>query len=86
VAARVARANLPQEEIDVMERELVASSTIVSAGYDAGSETLEVEFKSGGTYQYFNVPAPVYQQFMESGSKGQFLHANIKSSFPYSKV
>lgn len=86
VVARVARTALPQGEIDAMEREMVASSTIVSVGYDAGSETLEVEFKNGGIYQYFNVPGAVYQQFMESGSKGQFLHANIKNSFPYSRV
>jgi hypothetical protein len=69
-----------------MEREPVTSSTIVSIGYDPTSETLEVEFKHGGVYQYYNVPAAIHQQFMESGSKGQFLHANIKNAYPYSRV
>lgn len=69
-----------------MEREFVSSSTIVSVGYDAAAETLEIEFKNGGIYQYYNVPAPVHQQFMESGSKGQFHHQYIKNAFPFSRV
>ena len=69
-----------------MEREMVASSTILSAGYEAASETLEVEFKSGGTYQYYNVPESVYHDFMSSDSKGKFLHVYIKNSYPCSRV
>ena len=69
-----------------MERESVASSTILSVGYDPASETLEVEFKSGGTYQYYNVPQAVHQQFMASDSKGKFHHVYIKNSYPCSRV
>jgi len=69
-----------------MERDYVESSNIESIGYDADSETLEVEFKSSGVYQYYNVPEHVYQSFMEAPSKGQFLHVNIKNAFPYSRV
>jgi len=80
------RTRLPPEEITEMERELVSSSTIVSVGYDQQSETLEIEFKGGMVYQYYNVPARIYEQLMESGSKGQFHSANIKNAFPYSRV
>ncbi len=83
---RPTRTALPSEEIEAMEREFVSSSTIVSVGYDAAAETLEIEFKNGGIYQYYNVPAPVHQQFMESGSKGQFHHQYIKNAFPFSRV
>lgn len=69
-----------------MEREPVSSSTIVSVGYDATSQTLEVEFKSGGTYQYYNVPQNTHEEFMRAPSKGQFLATYIKNSFPYSRV
>jgi len=69
-----------------MEREMVSSSTIVSVGYDQNAETLEIEFKNGSIYQYYNVPQAVYQQFMESSSKGQFHHAHIRNSFPCSRV
>ena len=83
---RPARIKLPQKEIEAMDRETVSSSNIVSIGYDSASETLEIEFKSGGTYQYYNVPSPIHQQLMEAASKGLFFHANIRNSYPTSRV
>lgn len=86
VALRPVRTSLSAEEIQEMEREPVGSTTILSIGYDQASETLEVEFKNGGTYQYYNVPSITHQLLMESDSKGKFLHANIKNAFPYARV
>jgi hypothetical protein len=60
-----------------MDREAVDSSTILSIGYDKATETLEVEFKNGGVYQYYNVPDPVYEQLMQSSSKGQHQRARL---------
>lgn len=85
-AVRPQRTNLPDDEVTQMERGLVESSTIVSIGFDPTAEILEVEFKHGGIYQYYNVPSVVHERLMESSSKGQFLHANIKNAFPYSRV
>lgn len=68
-----------------MERETVTSSNVVSIGYDPATETLEVEFKSG-VYQYYNVPEPIYQQMMESESKGKFLNVYIKTVYPAARV
>lgn len=83
---RVLRTPLSQEEIENMERESVGSSTVLSIGYEPTNSTLEVEFKNGGLYQYYNVPEPIYQQFMASDSKGKFLHAYIKPAYPCSRV
>ena len=69
-----------------MERYSVASSNIASIGYDAGTETLEVEFLSGSIYQYYNVPQNMYDQLMQAGSKGRFLNTYIKNAYPYSRV
>lgn len=82
---RVLRTPLTPEEIQQMERDPVVSSTLLSVGYEPTSGTLEVEFKSG-VYQYYNVPEPIYQQLMEAGSKGQFLHVYIKPAYPCSRV
>lgn len=68
------RTMLSDEEITRMEREMVSSSTIVSIGYDTATETLEVEFKSGGVYQYYNVPETIHVEFTQSGSKGVSSH------------
>lgn len=69
-----------------MIREPVASTNILSLGYDAASETLEVEFNSGSIYQYYNVGAALYDQLMLAPSKGQFINAYIKNAHPYSRV
>ena len=69
-----------------MLRNPIASTNIVSIGYDAANETLEVEFLNGSVYQYFNVPTQLFDQLMLSRSKGQFLNVYIKNSYPYSRV
>ena len=69
-----------------MEREMVVSSSVLSIGYEPTSSTLEVEFNVSGIYQYYNVPEPIFQQLMESDSKGKFINAYIKPAYPYSRV
>jgi hypothetical protein len=69
-----------------MRRDPVASSNIVSVGYESSSQTLEVEFASGGVYQYYNVPQPTYEEFLAAASKGRFFASQIKDRFPYARV
>jgi hypothetical protein len=69
-----------------MMRESVASTNILSLGYDPASETLEVEFSSGSIYQYYNVGAALHEQLMMAPSKGQFLNTYIKNAHPFSRV
>lgn len=69
-----------------MTRQHVSSSNVSSIGYDAASQTLEVEFHNGGVYQYYGVPESTYQGFMTAGSKGTYLHDHIKNRYRYRKV
>lgn len=69
-----------------MDRTPVSSSTVTSVGYDPDTLTLEVEYFSGGTYQYMNVPQDVYNELMASSSVGSYLARNIKNLYPYSRV
>ena len=69
-----------------MERYSIASSNIASIGYDADTDTLEVEFLSGAIYQYYNIPQNMYDQLVQAGSKGRFLNTYIKNAYPYSRV
>ena len=68
-----------------MERISVNSSNVSSVGYDAYSQTLEIEFNNGGVYQYSGVPESVYEGMMGADSKGKYFHANIKNTYPYNK-
>jgi len=70
-----------------MQRVPVTSSNCASVGYDATTRTLEVEFKHGGVYQYFDVPASEYEALLSAPSVGGCLDARIKKAgYRYKKV
>ncbi len=69
-----------------MEMTPVESSNIEAVGYDGDSSTLQVEFKNGGTYQYFDVPEHVFEGLRDAESVGGYLASVIKGSYRYSKV
>ena len=69
-----------------MKRQPVDSSAAASIGYDSATGTLEVEYKSGGVYRYYNVPESIYQQLMSAESIGAFLNVHIKPTYSRSDV
>ena len=69
-----------------MIRQPVNSSDVRSVGYDEATQTLEIEFHSGGTYQYYAVPLVVYRALMSAPSHGQYFHAHIKGLYRYRQV
>ena len=69
-----------------MRREPVQSSNVTSVGYDAQTQTLEVEFQQAGLYQYFDVPQPVYEVFLSAPSQGQFLSQQIRGVYRYARM
>lgn len=75
-----------ERKVEKMERIPVSSSNLCSVGYDADSQTLEIEFNHGGVYQYAGVPEGEYEGLVNAGSKGQYFHANIKSRYSFTKL
>jgi hypothetical protein len=69
-----------------MNKTPVTSSNIDSIGYDPDSQTLEIEFKNGSTYQYFDIPELIHTELINSDSIGGYLATNIKGVYRYSKV
>lgn len=64
----------------------VSSSNLEAVGYDSRSETLAVRFKSGRTYQYFDVPENIHADLMDAESKGGYLNREIKGTYRYARV
>ncbi len=62
------------------------SSNIARFSFDEDSGTLFIEFKKGGTYQYFDVPQGIVEQFKVASSKGQYFAQSIKGVFRYAKA
>lgn len=70
-----------------MQRTPVVSSNVVSVGYDRESRTLEVEFKHGVVYQYYDVPATEHAALLAAPSVGGYLDAHIKKAgYRYAKL
>jgi hypothetical protein len=69
-----------------MDRQNVRSSQIKSIGYSSTLKVLEIEFNSGGVYQYFDVPEELYKELMTAPSHGTYFSRNIKNKFVYKKL
>jgi len=64
-----------------MRRKPVDSSAIASLGYDPARETLEVEFRSGNVYRFFDVPEEVYKDLLAARSKGRYFGSFIRGRY-----
>lgn len=69
-----------------MQRQAVESISIRSLGYDPEEEVLEVEFQSGGVYQYLGVPPSVYEGMLVARSKGRYFGEFVRSRYPYERI
>ncbi len=69
-----------------MDRTPVNSSNVESVGYDVDSQTLEVAFKNGAVYQYFDVPQNTFEELRDADSVGGYLAARIKGTYRYSRA
>ena len=64
----------------------VSSSNIEAIGFDPALDELYVRFLKGGTYIYSNVSQYQFDEFVNAGSKGQWLDQNVKKpGNPYRK-
>lgn len=64
-----------------MERQPIVSSNIISAGYDAATQTLELEFKTGVVWQYTNFPIEMWYEFLGAPSQGKYFASQIRPRF-----
>jgi hypothetical protein len=70
-----------------MKRQLVRSSALQSVGYDPENKVLELEFRdNGGVWQYFKLPARVYNNFIHAPSLGNYFVTKIKGRYRQMKV
>lgn len=65
-------------------RKPLSSSVLKSASYEDG--VLQLEFKHGDVYRYFDVPAETVDAFLASESKGQHFSKFIRDRYRFEKV
>lgn len=59
------------------------SALLASAAHDPGRHLLDVEFRTGERYRFFNVPSVCYRELLCADSKGRYFNSNIRNRFPY---
>jgi hypothetical protein len=69
-----------------VRRHPLESTAIASAGYDAATAVLELEFTSGEVYRYFAVPPSVHRALHAADSAGNFFRERIRDVYPSEHV
>ena len=69
-----------------MEHRAVSSSTISSIAYDTNDSTLQIRFRRGGVFNFFNVPDHVWRGLMTAHSHGQYFHSHIRDRYDCRKI
>lgn len=61
------------------------SSNIAAVGYDPHTNMLSVQFHSGATHTYANVPKRHYDKLLKAKSAGGYFHAHIRNVYEAKK-
>jgi hypothetical protein len=64
----------------------VNSSNLAGIGYDADTHTLTIEFRSGGTYEYYDMEEQVFEGLRSASSLGQYFQENIRGRYRYARL
>ena len=70
-------------ETEVTVPTVVESSTLAGVAYDADRTILQLEFCDRTVYQYFGVPAAVYEALLLAPSKGAYFNRMIRGRFAH---
>ncbi len=62
------------------------SSSIACVAYSPQSRTLEIEFRNGARYRYFEVPREAFKEILAAESKGRYFHRSIRRSYAYERI
>jgi hypothetical protein len=64
----------------------VNSSSIATVSYAATHELLDIEFRSGAVYRYFNVPLDAYRALVEAESIGRHFAHRIRPRYRHLRL
>jgi DnaJ-class molecular chaperone len=64
--------------------EIITSSRIADFQYK--SQTLQVSFTDGSSYEYFGIPSNIYNKLVNSDAPDRFARRHIYHSFVYRKM
>lgn len=75
-----------QVPFPLFEQHPLSSTAFSHIGYSTINNVLDLKFKSGSVYRYYEVPIPVWENFYYSTSMGEFFNENIRGQYRASKL
>jgi len=73
-------------EMVTTEGRLWDSSLITGTQWTPDYNELVIDFASGASYKYGEIPEEEYNAFCEAESQGSYFNKNIKGKYPFTKV
>lgn len=64
---------------------LVTSSLLASVAYSADDRILNLKFRSGTAYRYFDVPPAIVDGLLAAESKGTYFNRCVRDCFRFQK-
>jgi hypothetical protein len=64
----------------------VDSTLLASVMYDVSESTLQLEFRDGAIYRYWNVPPAIHNGLLAADSKGSYFNREIRNCFQYIRL
>jgi hypothetical protein len=64
----------------------VESTLLASVSYSSGQRMLQLQFRDGSRYRYFDVPVELYRQLVQSDSKGAYFNRYIRNQFRFQEL
>jgi DnaJ-class molecular chaperone len=73
----------PETREQYMEAYNVTINTSGITDFEYKSETLQINYVDGSSYEYFGVPKALYIKFINAPAIGRFARRHIYGAFPY---
>lgn len=67
-----------------MKMHSVTSSNIAAVGHEG--RHLRIQFHSGKTHEYEDVPPEIHEQMLKADSVGKFFHAHVRNGFASKEI
>lgn len=64
----------------------LSSSAVERVEYDAATRVLDIWYKGGDRYRYFEVPEERYRALLAAPSAGAFVNAEIKPRYRFERA
>jgi lysyl-tRNA synthetase, class II len=64
----------------------VESTMLVTIAYNLDRQVLQLEFRDGTIYRYFDVSVDVYQGLVSAPSKGGYFNRSIRGRFVHTRA